>query len=214
VGEESERESDVAAEGHPVIICGFGRFGHAVGRLLRHRGFGCTVLEHDADQVDTLRRFGVTVHYGDAARPDLLKAAGAAEAKILVIAVRETFVAKRIIETARRHFPHLKIFVRAFGRVEAYEILETGEDRIYRDTLDASLEMGVGIMKELNCPESEARRAAGLYRQEDERLLREMARHRHDKDEYANRARAANRAFDELMQADREKRQKKRESKS
>lgn len=197
------READVEDDGHPVILCGFGRFGHAVGRLLRHRGIGCTVLDHDSDQVELLRKIGIPVFYGDASRAELLEAAGARRARVLVVALRDPAVTRRIVETARREFPHLKIFLRAHSRLEAYDYLDLGEDRIYRDTLDSSLRMGVDVMRTLGVPAYAAYRAARLYRQQDEAMVRNMARHRHDQGEYYSQAREAIRSLDQLMRAER-----------
>ena len=197
------READVEDDGHPVILCGFGRFGHAVGRLLRHRGIGCTVLDHDSDQVELLRKIGIPVFYGDAARAELLEAAGARRARALVVALRDPAVTRRIVEIAHREFPHLKIFLRAHSRLEAYEYLDLGEERIYRDTLDSSLRMGVDVMRTLGVPAYAAYRAARLYRQQDEAMVRNMAAHRHDQGEYYSQAREAIRSLDQLMRAER-----------
>ncbi len=196
------RESDVHDEDSPVIICGFGRFGHVVGRLVRSQGIGCTVLDHDEDQVETLRAIGIPVFYGDAARTDLLEIAGAARAKILVIALRDVETTTRIIEAVKRDFPHLKIFLRAHGRVEAYEYLNLGEERIYRETLDSSLSMGTDVMRELGIPAYTAARVAKIYRHADEASVRRMAKHRHDRAKFLDVARESISAFDELMRAD------------
>ena len=201
-GTEPERESDVADEGNPVIICGFGRFGHAVGRLLRSRGFGCTVLDHDTDQVELLRKIGVPIFYGDAGRPEMLEIAGAARAKILVIALKDSATSLRIVENARRHFPQLKIYVRAFSRVEAYDFLDAGEEHIYRDTLDSSLRLGGDVLKELGESPEASERAMRIYRERDEIMVRDMARHRGDSKEYVSAAQEAHRSLDELMRSD------------
>jgi monovalent cation:H+ antiporter-2, CPA2 family len=198
----SDREPDVSDEGNPVIICGFGRFGHAVGRLLRNRGFGCTVLDHDSDQVDLLRQLGIPVFYGDASRPELLTTAGAANAKILVIALRDAETTVKIIENAHRHHPHLKIYLRAHSRIEAYEYLSAGEERIYRDTLDSSLRLSVDVLRDLGLPLAAAQRAAEIFREGDEAAVREMAAHRHDRDEHISAGRDAIRSLDELMRKD------------
>jgi monovalent cation:H+ antiporter-2, CPA2 family len=199
---KSARESDAADEGNPVIICGFGRFGHAVGRLLRSRGFGCTVLDHDTDQVEVLRTIGVPIFYGDASRPELLTIAGAARAKLLVIALKDPDTTLKIVETARRHHPHLKIFIRAYSRVEAYEYLGAGEERIYRDTLDSSLRLAGDALRMLGESEETAERATRLYRERDEQMVRDMAKHRHDDNELYSAAREAHRSLDELMRSD------------
>ncbi len=196
------RESDVKDEDSAVIICGFGRFGHVVGRLVRSQGIGCTVLDHDEDQVETLRSIGIPVFYGDAARTDLLEIAGAARAQILVIALKDAETTTRIIEAVKRDFSHLKIFLRAHSRVEAYDYLDLGEQRIYRETLDSSLNMGTDVMRELGIPAYTALRVAKLYRQNDEASVRRMARHRHDREKFLDVARESVTAFDELMRSD------------
>ena len=196
---DGERPHDVTDEGAPVIICGFGRFGHSVGRLLRGQGFACSVLDRDADQVDLLRELGIPIHYGDAARPDLLEVAGAAEAKVLVVALKDPDTSLRIANTAHELFPHLQIFLRAHGRLDAYEFLDAGEELIYRDTLDSSLRMGTDILDHLGMSSEAAKRATELYRQGDEAAMREMAKHRHDRKRYLSAGREAVRALDELM---------------
>ncbi len=196
------KESDLHDETSPVIICGFGRFGHSVGRLVRSQGFRCTVLDHDEDQVELLRSIGIPVFYGDAARTDLLEIAGAAHAKILVVALKSSETTARIVEAARRDYPHLKIFLRAHSRLEAYEYLDLGEDRIYRETLDSSMSMGTDVLRELGFPAYSATRAAKLYRKNDEAAVRKMAQHRHDRAAYIDAARESVNALDELMRTD------------
>lgn len=199
---ETERESDATDEGNPVIICGFGRFGHAIGRLLRSRGFGCTVLDHDSDQVELLRSLEVPIFYGDASRPEMLGIAGADRAKVLVIALRDSTTTLRIIENARRHHPHLKILVRAYSRVEAYEYLDAGEEGVYRDTLDSSLRLGGDLLQMLGESAADSARAVEIYRERDEQMVRDMARHRHNTKDMISAAKEAHRSLDELMRSD------------
>eukprot|EP00903_Cladosiphon_okamuranus_P003565 g3563.t1 len=194
-------EPDVEDENSPVIICGFGRYGHAVGRLLRTQGFGCTVLDWDEDQITTLREIGIPVFYGDASRPDLLAAAGAAKAKVLVLAIKDAHTVTKIIQSVRHSFPHLKIYIRALGRLEAYEFLDIGEENVYRETLDSSLLMSEHIMNHLGFPMEKSKKATCHYRTHDEKMIREMARHRHDRKAYVSNARRAVATFDELMRA-------------
>ena len=198
----SARESDVEDESSPVIICGFGRYGHTVGRLLRTQGIACTVLDRDEDQIDLLRSIGIPVFYGDASRPDLLAAAGAAKAKILVVALKDGDVVSQIIHTVRHSFPHLKLYLRAHSRLEAYEFLDLGEEKVYRETLDSSLAMSADIMADLGMPHGKAERISKRYKENDERMVREMAKHRHDDKEYVSRAREYVRSLDELMRRD------------
>lgn len=196
---KDDRESDVKDLGAPVIICGFGRYGHAVGRLLHTQGFESTVLDSDPDQVETLRAIGFPVFFGDAERPDLLLNAGAARAKILVVALKDAGTTLRIVKIARKHFPHLKIYLRAHSRVEAYEFLEAGEEEIYRETLDSSLRMGTDVLRALGMPAYPAHRAAKLYRRADEQFLRTVAKHRKDKAKFLNAARESQTIFESVM---------------
>ena len=196
-----ERESDVRDQGAPVIICGFGRFGHAIGRLLHTQGVESTVLDNDPDQVETLRALGFPVFFGDAGRPDLLMTAGAARAKILVIALKDTETTLKIVGVAKKHFPHLQIFLRAHSRVEAYEYLEAGEERIYRETLDTSLRLGTDVLRSLGMPAYTAHRAAKLYRRADETFLRKMVVHRHDRAAFMTAARESQVIFESVMRA-------------
>ena len=200
--ETRERESDVKDDGAPVIICGYGRFGHAVGRLLHTQGIGSTVLDNDSEQVETLRQIGFKVYYGDAGRPDLLMTAGAARAKVLVIALRDPETTLKIVDVARKHFPHLEIFLRAHSRREAYEFLDAGEERVYRETLDTSLRMGTDVMRTLGVPAYTAHRAAKLYRKADETFVRKMVQHRNNQATFLNAARESQAIFDTVMRAD------------
>ncbi|WP_411826715.1 monovalent cation:proton antiporter-2 (CPA2) family protein [Luteolibacter sp. AS25] len=194
-------EPDVEDENSPVIICGFGRYGHAVGRLLRTQGFGCTVLDWDEDQISTLREIGIPVFYGDASRPDLLAAAGAGNAKVLVLAIKDAPTVSKIVQSVRHSFPHLKIYIRALGRLEAYEFLDIGEENVYRETLESSMLMSEHIMTHLGFPDDKSKKASCHYRTNDEKMVREMAKHRHDKKAYMSNAKQAVSTFDELMRA-------------
>ncbi|MDF6700975.1 NAD-binding protein, partial [Escherichia coli] len=96
-----------------VIIAGFGRFGQIVGRMLYSQGYSATVLDHDPDQIDMLRRFGFKVFYGDATRMDLLETAGADKASMMVVAIDDMETNLEVVDRVRERFPHLKLYVRA-----------------------------------------------------------------------------------------------------
>ena len=187
--EKAEQEPDEINEQNPVIIAGFGDFGSVVGRLLRANGVGTTVLDVDSNHVDLLRKLGIKVFYGDASRYDLLQAAGAKEARLLILAIGDPVKILEIIETAKKHFPHLKILARATGRIHAYELLDAGVDYIFRDSLDTSLRMGVEALRQLGFRSYQALRASRLFRNQDEDGLRILAEMRHDRKAYINRAR-------------------------
>jgi monovalent cation:proton antiporter-2 (CPA2) family protein len=182
-----------------VIIAGFGRFGSIVGRLLRAKGIRPTVLEYDSDHVDVVRRLGLEAFYGDASREDLLRVAGAERAQLLIVAVDDQERTLNILETARKHFPHLTVLVRASGRPEAYELLDQGAEHVYRETVDTSLRMGVDALHMLGLRAYQAHRAAKTFRRHDEASVRELGQMRHDRKAYFSAAREQIRSLEELL---------------
>jgi monovalent cation:proton antiporter-2 (CPA2) family protein len=200
--EAAEREPDEMDEDNPVIIAGFGRFGHIAGRLLLANGVSATVLDIDSDHVDLLRKLGLKVFYGDASRLDLLRAAGAGRAKIFILALDQDEKCLEIVRTVRQHFPHLEILARARGRYQAYELLDAGVDRVYRETLDSSLRLGVEALGLLGFRKYQAHRAARRFRRHDEASVRELAGMRHDRKAYIGRAREMIRDLERLIRED------------
>lgn len=160
-----------------AIIAGFGRFGQIVHRVLRANGYATSILEHSVDQVETVRGFGNKANYGDASRIDLLRAAGADDAKLLVIAVDDPEKALEIAEISRQTFPHLKILARAFDRAHVYELMKREVDAIERETFEGALRLGGAALRALGWRAHQAERAAGLFRRHDERNLRAMYEH-------------------------------------
>ena len=193
---------DASGRENPVIIAGFGRFGHIVGRLLRANRIGTTVLDLDADQVEIIRRLGIKVFYGDATRLDLLKAAGAAHARIIVIAIDDEAKSVALAATVRKHFPHLQIFARAVGRVHAYEYQKRGITTFYRETLGSSLDLGIDVLRMLGHPEERARHAARIFKEHDEQGVRELAQFWEDDDAYLKNARLHIEAFERMLAGD------------
>ncbi|GAB3327572.1 monovalent cation:proton antiporter-2 (CPA2) family protein [Larkinella ripae] len=198
----ADKEQDTIEEKNAVIVAGFGRYGNIVGRFLRANNIGTTVLDFDSDRVDTLRKLGMKVYYGDASRYDLLKSAGAAEARLLIIALDSPEKALDLVETAKKHFPHLQLLVRAADRDDAYELLDAGIGHVYRETIDSSLRMGVDAMTLLGFRAYQSQRAARLFRKHDERNLTELAALRHDRKQYFSSARQRIRELEELLSSD------------
>jgi monovalent cation:proton antiporter-2 (CPA2) family protein len=200
---EPERPADEIDEhDNPVILAGFGRFGHIVGRLLRANGFGTTVLDHDADQVELLGKYGMKSFYGDASRLDLLEAAGARNAKLFVLAIDDETKALEIIGTIQREFPRLKILARATSRQHAYEILRLGVNQVYRETLGSALDLSIDALRELGMEERRAHRVAEIFREHDEASVREMAKLRDDDEDYVSIARKHIENLERALQSD------------
>lgn len=200
--EQDERESDAIAEDNPVIIAGFDKFGNIVGRLLKANGIGTTVLDFDSDRVEILRKLGLKVYYGDASRHELLRTAGAEKAKLIIIAFDNAEKNISLVATVKKHFPHLKILIRAIDRPDAYELLNTGVNEVYRETIDVSLRMGIDAMRMLGVRAHRAHRAAKTFLKHDEKALRELSLMHRDKKEYLSAARQYIAELEELIQSD------------
>ncbi|HZF62866.1 MAG TPA: monovalent cation:proton antiporter-2 (CPA2) family protein [Chitinophagaceae bacterium] len=199
--EKEERKADEIDEKNPVIIAGFGHFGNTVGRFLRANKIGATYLDIDSDRVDVLRRMGFKVFYGDASRHDLLHAAGAAEAKILIIAVDNAEKRLEMVETVKKHFPQLHILVRANNRYDAYDLMNAGMLHVYRESVDTSIRLGVDAMTILGYRSYTAKRLAKTFLKHDERNLKKLASIR-NREEYINQARQFIEEIELIVQAD------------
>jgi glutathione-regulated potassium-efflux system ancillary protein KefC len=161
-GEERAPDA-VSAEG-PVIIAGFGRFGQIVGRLLLASGIRPVVLDHDADQVDSLRRFGYRVFYGDATRLDLLEAAGARKARLLVNAIDDVKDSIALVDRVRANYPDLPILSRARNVSHYFELKLRGVTIAERETFESALRVGRHALESLGFDRFRARELADAFR--------------------------------------------------
>jgi len=158
-----------------IIIAGFGRFGQIMGRALQGLKIPYTVLDINADQVEVVRRYGNTVYYGDASRIDLLKAAGAERARVLVVAVGDPEASMRIVTQVQRQFPHLALYARARNRHHAHLLMRAGITHIVRELLPASLELTRDALIGLGIPREQAQQTIDTFRPHDEEaLLRQL----------------------------------------
>jgi glutathione-regulated potassium-efflux system ancillary protein KefC len=110
----------------PIIVAGIGRYGQIILRLLAANGYKATVLDHDAEQIEALMRFGYRAFYGDATRLDLLRTAGAGTAKVLIVAIDNVDQSLEIVDICKEHFPQLQLVVRARNVQHYYELRAKG----------------------------------------------------------------------------------------
>ena len=174
-----ERTADRIAEENPVIVAGFGRFGQVVTRVLRGLGIRATVIDHDPQQIDTVRRFGWKAYYGDATRMDLLEAAGIRRAQLLLIAIDDAEAAMRLVKRVRARFPRVHLLVRAHSRTDAYEYATLGVPHV-RELFAASLDAARELLIALGYTPENAERIVSRFREYDERQIAQAAPHRHD----------------------------------
>jgi monovalent cation:proton antiporter-2 (CPA2) family protein len=197
-----EAWEDPGPRTHRVVIAGFGRFGQIVARVLRGRGIPFTALDVSQTQVDFVRRFGNQIFYGDAARPELLRAAQLAGADALVIAVDDQDAAVAIARFARQYHPGLPIFARARNRQHAFRLMEVGVTYLVRETLLSSLELTARLLEALGDPPADAARSVALFRAHDEATLAAQFGMRDDDSKFEASARAAAAQLEQLFEAD------------
>ena len=202
--QKMKKEADTIDTAHPVIIAGFSFFGSIIGRFLRASGIETTILDNDSDRVDVLRKMGFKVFYGDATRLDILHSAGAASARILVVAIDDPPTSYALAETCRKHFPHLEVIARARNNADAYELLDLGLQHVYRDCLDTALRAAVDVLTLLGLRRFSATRAAQNFTKYDEAALRQLAPHRHDEKTYIYNSKEQIRLQEQLLAYDRQ----------
>jgi len=188
----------------PVIIAGFGRFGQIVGRVLRVKGIPFTALDSSQTHVDFVRRFGNEVYYGDASRLDLLRAAGAASARFLVLAIDDTEASTRTAVLVREQFPHLRIFARARSRQHVFALMDAGVENIVRETYGSSLELATSILEALGETPAAAREAVRRFRAHDEATLAKQYAVKEDDIKFLATSREAAQQLEKLFESDRE----------
>jgi glutathione-regulated potassium-efflux system protein KefB len=170
-----EPDYDVpSGEHNDILIAGFGRVGQIVGRLLRIVDTPFTALEADPGQVSLIRRYGGEVHFGDASRLDLLRAAGAEHARIIVIATSNMDTSLHIAGNVVRNFPNLTIVARARNRRHAHRLMDLGVKHIFRDTLLSSVEMSKSVLLQMGMADEEASDVAEMFLERDDQLLAEQ----------------------------------------
>ncbi|AOM42034.1 glutathione-regulated potassium-efflux system protein KefB [Xenorhabdus hominickii] len=198
--EESNEQPFVEDNDPQVILVGFGRFGQVVGRLLMVNKIRITVLERDVSAISTLRRYGYKVYYGDASELELLRSAGAARAKAIIITCDEPEDTMAIVHLCQKHFPRLHIIARARGRLEAHELLQNGVKDFNRETFSSALELGRKALVRLGMHPHQAHRAQQHFRRLDMRMLRELMSPLHGDMAQVSRVKEARRELEELFE--------------
>ncbi|OYQ38049.1 potassium transporter [Flavobacterium cyanobacteriorum] len=168
-------------EQNEVVIAGFGNFGSTIVRLLKTNGIAATVLDMDSDRVESLRKMGFKVYYGDASRVELLHAAGCENAKIFIAAIDNPRINFEVVERVRKHFPHLKILARARNRSDAFDLVDMGIKNFYRENLYSAVHLGIDALVELGHRRYTATRQGQRFIKYDEQSIFRLAEKRHDK---------------------------------
>lgn len=193
---------DEINEDNPIIIAGFGRVGQIPGRILNVLDIRFTALEANQDQVDLLRKFGNKVFYGDASRVELLKAAGADKAKVLIVAIDDVEASLKTVQVAMENFPNLKIIARARNRIHHFSLLDLGVKEIFRETLPSSLEIAGATLRELGYETEKIKRVIQTFRYHDEALVVEQQKIRNNVPGMISQTKAAMDQLTQVLRSD------------
>ena len=200
-----EHQPDAIDATGPVIIAGFGRFGQIVGRLLLANDIRPVVLEHDPDQVESVRKFGYRVFYGDATRLDLLRAAGAAKARLLVNAIDGVEDSIALVDRVRANFPDLPIVSRARNVSHYLELRLRGVTVIERETFEAALKAGRAVLEALGVDRFRAREMADAFRRHNLATVESQLEVYKDETRFLAAARAGREELEQQFARDRER---------
>ena len=159
-------------------------------------------MEYDVAQIEQLRKFGHKVFYGDASRQELLHAAGAGTAKLLVLAIDDHDKCKAIVELCQKHYPHLKLFARARGRVQAHEFNKLGVDVFVRETFHSALVLSEQVMTALGTHAYTAHRAIRTFKKFDEQHVRDMLKIENDTKAYVSVSKKNKAELEQVLQGD------------
>lgn len=164
LSDKQQGVEDTDLDHNQVIIAGFGRFGQIVGRLLLSNGVHSTVLDHDSEHIEDMKKFGFKIYYGDPTRLEMLEVAGAHKAKVLVIAIDEKEAITQIIKLAKENFPHIKIVSRVVDVPHMYEVLKLNIDYAEREMFEGSLRLGRAVLENLGYGRYQAKEMADNFR--------------------------------------------------
>ena len=187
-----------------VIIAGFGRYGQVVGRMLYANGIKPTILDIDPEAIEAMRKFGWRVFYGDAKRLDLMRTAGAASAKILVLAIDDVVQSVEVAKMVREHFPNLTIVARARNVRHYFELHGLGVKMIERETLDSALMSARSVLEVLGWERHQARTLAMRFRRHNVDQIVQMAPHRKDEAKLIAAAKQGRQQLEELFAQERD----------
>ena len=190
----------------PIIICGFGRYGQIVGRLINANGLSATVLDHSAETVEGLRRFGWPTFYGDATRLDLLRTAGADRARVIVVAIDDVDQSLKVVDLVQQHFSQATIVARARNATHWYGLNARGVKYIERETLDSALMSGRSVLELMGWQAHAARTQALRFRRHSIEILHQMAPHQGDQKKLISIAKLGRQQLEEVWSRERAER--------
>ena len=191
----------------PVLIAGFGRYGQIVARVMLAQGVPATVLDHSVEILEVARTFGYRVFYGDATRLDLLRMAGAGQARVLVVAVDDPEQSLKIVALAHKHFPQLAVVARARDLTHWNALRDLGVTNVQRELFESSLLSARSVLELMGLPPAEAQDITQRFRTHNIALADRMYLHHKDRAKMIAVAREGRNQLAEQMAKERQERQ-------
>jgi len=206
INNHTDNKADqIAHSDRKVILAGFGRIGTDIGRFLISSGIKPTILDNDSGNVELLRRLGYQVYYGDVTRLDLLAAAGAEDAELLIIALSNIEKAKSLVTLVKKHYPHIKIIASAQNRASAFELIDLNITHVKRETFGSALDIGQGALQLLGYDPYESHRLMSLFKKKDQEMMPELYEMRNqDEESYISTYRKHNSMLEEMIALDKQ----------
>lgn len=193
---------EIKDEAPQVIVAGIGRVGQIFTRILRAQEIPFVAIDHNADQIELVRRFGSKVYYGDVSRIDILEAAGAGQAKFFVLAIADLESSLKTAELVQKHFPNLKIYARARNRGHVFELYDRGIRKVKRDTFDSSADFTRQLLVDLGYAPEKASILIEKFKQHDSLSLEEQYKVRKDDKMFVDVSKQATAQLAEVFRAD------------
>ncbi|SEH19387.1 Kef-type potassium/proton antiporter, CPA2 family [Sphingopyxis sp. YR583] len=136
-----------------ILMIGFGRFGQIVSQPLFANGCSISLIDTDTVAIRESKAFGFNIYYGDGTRLDILHAAGAHDARLIIVATDDREGTLKIVELLKAEFPHTPVLSRAFDREHAIELIHANVDYQVRETFESALVMAEEALRRLEVDE-------------------------------------------------------------
>jgi len=175
-GPELREPDDFSDASGAVLVIGFGRFGQIVSQCLLAEGIDVTAIDNDPEMMESAALFGFKVYYGDGTRLDVLRAAGATEARLIAVCIDDPEAASRIVDLVRAECPAARLYVRSFDRRHTLQLIAKGVDFELRETYESALVFGRNTLEGLGFDPERAAAVEEFVRRRDlERLALQQA---------------------------------------
>jgi monovalent cation:proton antiporter-2 (CPA2) family protein len=194
---------EIDEEENPVILAGFGRFGLVIGRILLANGFKVTILDNNPNNVETLRKYGFKLYYGDITRPQMLEKAGIKNARMLILSMAEHDEALKVADHVRKKYPKVKILARAKDIFHVFEYFNLDVNVVKREMFDSASELGEKALVELGYSKYEAYRSTRTFKHHEESVIQELYEHwQEDHGQYIQETRRFSEQVSETLQSE------------